>query len=531
LATGYDKLGKRDDARRTIDEIDSDAIDDPVIDIEKSFLDTGKPPPSSPPPTDELQRCLWMLDKHMGQIVAAARRRDRLLDDLLRTPNGHELNTARFAKLRDSFAASARAINAQAGASANLNPDVERARFNGALMICMNEYSQFTELDIEDVLNETEHVFFWSNVLAMSPEAYVDDTIHNFTPLDRRIMGGPLTSISDVKEHNDELIAVDRQYFAKNAELGCKPWQALHDRLAEAEGARYDDVAKHGFDAAATQLTRAIEAELADARGFIARELKQFRPPVQSLPKIATEAFNRVQAAEIGKLGQFLHARADDFLREQQALRSFLETEQNNINALCDKILNPPKINQLAQDDWQKVLAHFSSDFDSETDCDLEIDGAKVEWSDKEVKKLSLKFRDIKYKLDLNKREITVSRTWKWTVPESSSAPGADDDLEIGIVPSVIEKEGSLVGVGIDAQLEEGPFTAKGGVTLISDTNPKTGVKEPAVGFSTTAGIGFHGELGGIKGKVDCFPGKGTAKVYPRGLLQDAINYLVAASH
>jgi tetratricopeptide (TPR) repeat protein len=169
LATGYDKLGKRDDARRTIDEIDSDEIDDPVIDIEKSFLDTGKPPPPPPAPTDELQRCLWMLDKHMGQIVAAVRRRDRLLDELLRTPNGHELNIANFAKLRASFAASVRAISALAGASAP--PDLERANFNGALNICMNDYSRFTELDIEEVLDETEHVFFWSNVLAMSPEA------------------------------------------------------------------------------------------------------------------------------------------------------------------------------------------------------------------------------------------------------------------------------------------------------------------------------------------------------------------------
>lgn len=123
LATGYDKLGKRDDARRTIDEIDSDAIDDPVIDIEKSFLDTGKPPPPSPPATDELQRCLSMLDQHMRKIVVSVRARDRLLDDLLRTTKGHELNIARFAKLRDSFAASARAINLQAGASAS--PDVD----------------------------------------------------------------------------------------------------------------------------------------------------------------------------------------------------------------------------------------------------------------------------------------------------------------------------------------------------------------------------------------------------------------------
>jgi hypothetical protein len=528
LATGYDKLGKRDDARRTIDEIDSDAIDDPLIDIEKSFLDTGKPPPPSPPPTDELQHCLRMLDKHMEKIAASVRARDTLLDELLRTPNGHELNIARFAKLRDSFAASARAINAQAGASAS--PDVERVRFNGALMICMNEYSQFTSLYIDDVLfsDDSDAVFFWSNVLAMSPEAYVDDTIHNFTPSDRRVMGGVINSISDFKKYNDDLIAVDRQYFAKNAAMGCKPWQALHDRLTKAVGARYDAVATHGFDDAATQLARAIEAELADRRGFISRELKKLKPPVQSGPKQVTDTLNRAQAADIGELQRFLHGQAEQFLREQQELRQFLEAEQRNINALCEKVLNPTKSDQLAQDEWQNVLAHFSSDYDSDLDCDLEFGGVKVEWNEKEITKLSIKMENVKAKIDLNKRQVAYSGSWKWKVPGSASVEGAKNEAQISVSPNVIEKDGTLVGVGVDAQAEQDGLTVKGGVTLISDTNPNTGVKEPAVGFSGTAGFG--GKVPGTDVEITCFPGKGTAKVYPRGLLQDAINYLVATN-
>jgi hypothetical protein len=257
--------------------------------------------------------------------------------------------------------------------------------------------------------------------------------------------------------------------------------------------------------------------------------LKKFKPPVQSWPKIATDTSNRVHAAEIGKLDGFLHARANEFLQQQQQLRQGLEAEQHSINNECEKVLNPSKFDQLAQDDWQNVLAHFSSDYDSDLDCELKFGGVKVEWNGKEITKLSIKMENVKAKIDLNKHQVAYSGTWKWEVPGSASSADAKDEAEVSVSPSVIEKDGSLVGVGVDAQVEQDGITVKGGVTLISDTNPNTGVKEPAVGFSGTAGLG--GKVPGTEVEITCFPGKGTAKVYPRGLLQDAINYLVAASH
>ena len=127
LAAGDDKLGKRADARQAIDEIDSDTIDDPVIAIEKSLLDTGKPPPPASSQTDELQNCLSRLDKHMGQIVASVRARNTLLDSLLHTPNQRDLYTSGFVHLRATMTAAIRTGNTLANAGAAPPPLYRRS--------------------------------------------------------------------------------------------------------------------------------------------------------------------------------------------------------------------------------------------------------------------------------------------------------------------------------------------------------------------------------------------------------------------
>ncbi len=533
LAAGDDKLGKRADARQAIDEIDSDSIDDPVIAIEKSFLDTGKPPPPASPQTDELQNCLSRLDKHMAKIVASVRARNTLLDSLLHTPNQRDLDTSGFVHLRATMTAAIRTGNALASAAVSPTAAVKAIRFNSALLACMGAYATFTSMDIDDLLqvsssSENTNVFFWSTVVGLSPDAYVDDTPHNYTPLERRVAGGPLNSISDFKIHRDDLVAALNQAHSYLTPTYCEAWQAIHDRLAAAEKARFDDAATHGIDDAATQWVSTVEAELADTEAFLSREAKQFRPPLQNWPKIAAGNVDRMQATNIDKLKVFVHARGDEFLREREALRHLLEEEQRNINAACEKALNPPNFDQLAQDEWQNVLAHFSSDYDSDLDCDLKFGGAKVEWNEKEITKLSIKMENVKAKIDLNKHQVAYSGTWKWEVPGSASSKNAKDEAEVSVSPNFIEKDGSLVGVGVDAQVEQSGITVKGGVTLISDTNPNTGVKQPAVGFSSTAGLG--GKVPGTEVEITCFPGKGAVKVYPRGLLQDAVTYLVAAS-
>lgn len=537
LAEGNDKLGKRADARQAIDEIDSDTIDDPLIAIEKSLLDTGKPPPPAASQTDELQNCLSRLDKHMAKIIASVRARNTLLDSLLHTPNQRDLYTSGFVHLRATMTAAIRTGNALASAGAGLTAAVNALRFNGALRDCMNAYATFTSMDINDLLqvsssSENTNVFFWSTVVGLSPDAYVDDTTHNYTPLERRLAPGPLDSISDYKMYQDDLRAAGKQAHSMVTPTYCKAWQAIHDRLATAEKARYDDAANHGIDDAATQWVRTVEAELADTEKFFAMEAKQFRSPLQNWPKIAADNFDRMQATNVEKLKAFVHARGDEFLSEQRAFRHLLEEEQRNINAVCEKALNPPNFDQLTQDEWQNVLAHFSSDFDSNADCIINIDSAKIEFSEEENAKLSAKWDAISVKLDLMTDARTTEAKWQWEgkVAGSESAEDAEDEAKVGVTASPILKDHVVVGATVGAQAEQGPITVKGSVTLMSDTNPMTGVKEPAVGFSGTAGIGIHGKVGGIKAGVDCFPGKGSATVYPRGLVQDAVNYLVAAS-
>jgi hypothetical protein len=540
LAAGDDKLGKRADARQAIDEIDSDSVDDPVIAIEKSFLDTGKPPPPASSQADELQNCLSRLDKHMAKIVASVRARNTLLESLLhlQTPNLRDLDTSGFVHLRATITSGFAPLRATiASADASPTTAVKAIRFNSALLYCMSAYADFTSKDIDDLLQvsssgEDTNVFFWASALGLSPDAYVDDTVHNYTPPERIVMQGELMSISDFKMHQDDLYAAIKQAHSSVTPTYCKAWQAIHDRLATAEKTHYDDAANHGIDDAATQWVRTVEAELADTEAFFSRETKLFRPPLQTWPKIAAGNFDRMQALNIERLKRFVHARGDEFLREQQALRKLLEEEQRNINGVCEKVLNPPNFEQLTQDEWQNVLAHFSSDFDSNADCIIKIDSAKIEFNEKENAKLSVKWADINAKLDLITDQLTTEPKWQWegTVAGSESSQDAGDEAKVGVTASSVIKDNLLVGATVGAQAEQGPITAKGSVTLMSDTNPNTGVKEPAVGFSGTAGLGIHGQLGGIKAGVDCFPGKGSATVYPRGLLQDAVNYLVAAS-
>lgn len=227
-----------------------------------------------------------------------------------------------------------------------------------------------------------------------------------------------------------------------------------------------------------------------------------------------------------------MHARGDEFLREQQALRHLIEEEQRNIKQVCGKVLNPPVRPAHPRRMAKRTGAHFSSDFDSNADCIIKIDSAKIEFNEKENAKLSVKWASINAKLDLMTDTLTTEPKWQWEgkVAGSESSEDAGDESKVGVTASPILKDNLLVGATVGAQAEQGPITAKGSVTMMSDTNPNTGAKEPAVGFSGAAGIGIHGQLGGIKAGVDCFPGKGSATVYPRGLLQDAINYLVAAS-
>ena len=401
----------------------------------------------------------------------------------------------------------------------------------------MNAYATFTSMDINDLLqvnssSENTTLFFWSTVVGLGPDAYVDDTEHNYTPTERRVGGGSLDSISDLKMHQDDLRAADKQAHSTITPTYCKAWQGIHDRLATAEKARYDDAANHGIDDAATQWVRTVETELADTQAFFSREVKYFKPPLQNLQKISADNFDRMRAATIEKLKVFVHARGDEFLLGQQRLRNLLEEEQRNINVECGKVLNPPNFDRLAQDEWQNVLAHFSSDFDSNADCIIKIDSAKIEFNEKENAKVSAKWGNVNAKLDLMTNARTTERKWQWEgkVAGSESSEDAEDEAAVGVTASPISKDNLLVGVTVGGQAEQGPITVKGNVTLMSDTNPMTGVKEPAVGFSGTAGIGIHGKVGGIKAGVDCFPGKGSATVYPRGLLQDAMNYLVAAS-
>ena len=239
----------------------------------------------------------------------------------------------------------------------------------------------------------------------------------------------------------------------------------------------------------------------------------------------------RLQAGEIAKLNQSLQLRARLFLGYQQALHQFLDGEQRYIANLCETVLNPPNLDGL--DEWEKVLAHFTSDFDPTWDCDLEfgldkVVGVKFDWSDTKFKNLNVKLLNVKYKIDLTSRRVTVDGTYDW-----EGASEIDIDKVSG-KPNVVQGNEQLVAAGIGAEGQEGPFFVKGNVTVISDNNPNTGVKEPGVVFTGSEGIGLgtrKGALGGLAGKVRCFPGTGTVKVYPRGLLQDAVNFLVAASH
>jgi hypothetical protein len=543
LASGYARLGKRIEARQVIDEVTNDVIDvDPVIYIEKSFLDTGKPPPPSPPPEDELKRCLSVADSHAGRIVAGVAARDRKLDQLLNTPNRREGIIAGFVQSRAKEVAALQAMNDKFSAT----PE----GFDSALAYCVTWYSLLTLQDIDNVLAwaHTEAVFFWSDVLRTGPEVFAGDTDHGQGQNYGQALG--LTSLADFRRWHDEMQAANDQHIKDDkvcmeirgpqdnrpclhdAQFAyCKVWQEIHDRLATSEEERYNNAA-HGFDPAATRLVWAMQDELADAQGFISQEIGKFKPAsqqfVQMTMKGLTDSFNKMQTMELGKLDRFLRGEADWFLFSQKGLRQFIEGEQQNINIACEKVLNPPKLDSPGQDEWQKVLAHFSSDFDSNIDCYVEIDSAKAEWDQREKRELSGKWKNIKAKFDLSSHKLTITGNWKWTLPSTEDIP---EEGEVTVSPSAIVKDGSLVGAGVDSQVTEGPMIVKGGVTLLSDTNPNTGVKEPAVGFSATAGLGLHGKVAGTKVGTACFPGKGTAKVYPRGLLQDAINYLVAVSH
>lgn len=552
-------MGKRADAREAIDAAEAAAPNDAMIDIEKSFLDTGKPPPTVAQPTGPLEKCAAELDRHMSNVANVMTSLQESWDKLEKISYRGYLDIAK----QGVETARGQVHEAIARAAAQGSSDV--SFFNNALSHCVTWYGTFTNYALEALRDARESMFFWAQAVGMTPAGLSDDTVTNQHPgtfvtvLSKDYMKtfadarGAALQQRNVENEACPTGAGAAPCTQRNQMKYCSAWQSAHDRYA-AEAEKRINLAERGFDPTAAGYMLLVKQYVVDARSFAAR---QFRNLKQGGPKIfrgnetnaqmvlenygpkGSSNFDQNLAGSVARAGEFVRRQASGFERDESFTKTWIARDQRDIDQACTPEDRQAELNALQQALWQaswdKLTGDVATSFDANSDCSGNLDGILFDVKEDGGASLGAKWQTIGAKIS-NTGEAEIAGSWE-PKGEASNAAGEPNAGGVGaeggeggegsasIEPKVVIKGGTIVGVGVGGGYEQGPIKLSGDATYLTEPDEGSGRDEPSVVFTGTASIGLSA---GGAASIWCNPGSGSLKVYPRSFVKDATAWIMA---
>jgi hypothetical protein len=189
--------------------------------------------------------------------------------------------------------------------------------------------------------------------------------------------------------------------------------------------------------------------------------------------------------------------------------------EGDNLRTLCEPA-ERALLELLAQEQWQAYLEHLRDrlrwDIDAQTESDFPCEGA---------------IGPLTVTTDLNKPgEGKFDLKWKGKTFQGGVGVSTDGTISGGAGGGGKGVGIGATGDGIGGSAGYGPFSGKAKVTLTSRVNPYDSREYLGIKLKGSAGLGLKsGKLGAA-----CYPSSGSVTIYPRALLDDAVEYLSAPS-
>jgi len=534
LAVAHEKAGDIAGARAAIGQARRLDPEDPMIEIEHSFLTTGKPPPPVSPPREAAKRCYADLELHARSIHARVEAQHARLDRLA----GIDARTQAFAgaweRIYEPALAAVRSLieaPAQRGYEALWN--------NQSLVQCITIYFTFTDFLLASVVRDSATtITFWAAAMRLDPAVFVRETTNPDVPNPTLHSASRLPSTAADRALSGANDEATRQYWrdiegcnATAPELAAN--NACRDRALrrecttniadfeewEARQRRNYNTAAQSFDRVALDLLRWVEGEVVNARAFAARyaqELKAGQPNLSQINLVYRMVLlepNLTSGAS--GVDDFNAKQARWFEREKQWFEGGAEQSRQSLSQRCGPVLLREALEALAQEQWDayrqelwdRMTANVEASWDPRINCDGKVDGFTVSIDDRGFNSLSAKWKNVGASLNASGK-LKLSGSWKYR----NVSINTQTTVQNGQVVS------TSVGAGGSYPVVPG-VSAKGGISIVSD-----GGREPAIAFSGSLELGF--ERGSAR--VSCTPGSGSFKVYPRAFTQAAIAYALA---
>jgi hypothetical protein len=553
LATVHKAQGNAGAARSAIAEAQRLAPGDPLIELEASLIETGKPPPPvKPDANDALGRCIAALERH-SQRVLAVRKQNHQRHDRLQNVDHRQKAFAGEAQIHRDLIRHVREVASLARRAG------DALQHNLALAQCATAYFSFVTFLLDSYYGDRSgfELVFWADVLGLDAPAFVRDLPCGSPGNDCGVRVLPSNSLlsrqAEDRPHFGREEAV-RQYRrdidACNAIRGdssgcrvrarareCATNKVLIEQWADARQQRVN-AASRNFDNEARYVISLAEAEIGAAREFAVGLLRDLRKGGAALPGpegkptdaagFAVWQINQVYTQTLllqphllagGKVEQFLGEQKRWFEREREGIESGIMSAKRSHDQMCEPVMLELRMEQLAEQ-YQAYLEHLRERMgwgvdrrvDTKFPCSFAIGGlsGKADLDD---------LGESKFAYELSRGPYAGSVELGKDGPSfSGSASG-----KIRGVGVSVDSDGAAGASG-----RYGPFAGKADASFTSAVNPWNGRQYLGIRLRGSAGFGIGNKSGSAS--ASCYPSSGEVTIYPRALLEDVGRYLSAKS-
>ena len=558
LAVVHKAQGAAAEARQAIGEAVRLAPGDPLVELQASLIETGKPPPApKPDANDAIGRCIAAFERH-AQRVLSVRKQNHLRHDRLQSVDHRQKAFATEAQIPQELAKNLRELARNARRSPG-----DPLQHNMALSQCATAYFMLTGmlLDSYYFVESGFELVFWADALGLDPQAYVRDLPCGSPGNDcgQRVQPGKslLSQAVEDRRHFGREEAT-RQYWrdidACNAIKGdssgcrlrarareCATNKALIEQWAEARQQRVN-TASRNFDDESRWVISLAEGEIGAAREFAVGLLRDLRKGGPSFPgpdgkpadafAFAVWQINQAYGSTLllqphllagGRVPAFLEEQSRWFGQERGWIEEGIALAKRDHDQQCEPVMAELRLELLAEQ-YQAYLEHLRDRMawgvDSRTLTNLPCD---------------FSIGPLSGSADLN--DLGEGKfSYKWT-KGGFSATGAANVGKDGVKVSG-SASGKVygVGVGVDTsgsssvgrKVSYGPFAGKADASFTTAVNPWNNREYLGIRIKGSAGFGLQSRGG--KAGASCYPSSGEVTIYPRALLEDVATYLGAKS-
>ena len=529
LAVVDERLGDAAGGRQMMQQAQTLAPDDRLIETETSFMTTGQPPPAPPPDPDDLDGALRELETHTKAALDLMKTEAQAIDrSLPGAPAGRYYDID--AKLIDNLLETVRTQVRQARAAPSA---LRQTMINSALSVAISSYAQVSDTLLTYISGVNgSSLLFWADVLGMDSALLGSESHRDAT--EWNMHGGPALATSAHDDYQSGLDAARKQrpstcpaddpHCVRADARYCEAWKQLYERWETVSRER-SNTAAHNFDPNATRLVIQAENELLQVRDYAVRQLAKmrFQNDVEQKARLqgVNQAVRRVYDDHFGSAGTvaFLRERAQWFQDERSALDEELSREREEMQKTCGPA-ERALLELLAQEQWQAYLDYLGRrlnwDIQPKVESELPCEGSIGPVT------VSTDFEDLgsgRGKLDLKwKPRLLDGKVEGFDGGSTKYSGTGSAGVGVGI------------GQGSDASLggggSYGPFAGKVKVTLTTSVNPWNNQEYMGIKLKGSQGFALkEGKFG-----IACYPNSGSVTFYPRAFYDDAVKYLSTPS-